>query len=68
MLEFLSYLIGVPLILLYKKITTHEGRISKAETCIENIDDKMDLVCLSNIELTKEVHELIGQFKEHNKN
>lgn len=67
MLEYLSYLIGIPLAYIYAKTVKFEGRISKAETNISNIDSKIDKVCKSNNELIKEVHELIGQFKEHSK-
>jgi len=65
MFEYLSFLIGVPLALIYKKVTGFDSRVSIVETKQEAYELKVDKMCESSKTLEGEVHELIGQVKEH---
>ena len=68
MLEFLNYLwifISIPVGLIYNKINNHEGRISATEAKQEIYEKKVDKMCNSTDDLTKEVHEMIGKLDLH---
>ena len=65
MYEFFSYLIGIPLAFIYKKVSGMDNRITEVETKQEIYIGKVDEVCKSSDKLSAEVHELIGQVKEH---
>lgn len=66
--QFLNYLwviITAPIVLIYNKITSHEGRISATEAKQETYEKKVDKMCKSSEKLSEEVHKLIGRVDEH---
>jgi len=50
------------------KTFQNSNRITKLETKQENYINKIDKMCISNDELTKKVHTMIGRLDEHLRN
>lgn len=55
----------LPIALSFQKHFALKNRVTKIETTQEFYAKKVDKMCESNDKLAKEVHEMIGELREH---
>ena len=55
----------LPIAVAFQKIHSNNNKITKVETNQELYMKKVDKICDSLDTLTNEVHELIGEFRQH---
>lgn len=65
MLEYLSILFSAPILWIMKVQNNLGSRISVVETKQTTYEKKIDKMCSSTDDLTKEVHTMIGRLDEH---
>lgn len=55
----------LPIGLAFQRIYSIGGRVSVLESMNKNQDKRIERICKSNDNLTKEVNQMIGMLKEH---